>query len=198
MYSTTPGPTTSGYSPPSLAPLNGTSYSYNVINGQVYYGIPLSGLVASIGTTPASYTDSTGAVMSVFPVTFVTPTAGAAESGKAFSVMTYSGTYKTVNDSSSPVNGSTTPSLTTLSGVVVSTAYNVATGAVSSTTTNSETYIADTDPLTGMFDFENGKAPNASGDLVYTILYGGGMSLRTSISASSRVVSGSGVVLYQQ
>ena len=203
LFSTDPGI----YTPPTSPPVTGTSYDYNLINGQVYYfyssSLPSSSLVASIGTATVDYTYFEGEInrtIQVYPVTFIAPTTvGAIESGKAYETMTYTGTYKTVNVSSSPINGSTVPVLATLSSTDQAVTYSNVDGTGTALPIITGNYITDTDPLTGMFDFEYGKAPNPSGDLVYAIAYGSSRVMPSlSLKSAGRGSSSSSVVLYQQ
>ena len=175
------------YLPNSVAPAPGTEYmifsglgggfqdAYALINGQSYSpnlimtGSPFSAIAGLSGTTATigAAADTTVYPGSTYyPVTFspglsTLSSVGSAEAGQTYEVATISGTYKTASATSNPVDSTTIPLFTSISGSFVKTSYSSVTGAVASTNNSSVTYTPATDPLAS-FAMSLGKATNSS------------------------------------
>lgn len=182
------------YLPNSVAPAPGTEYmifsglgggfqdAYALINGQSYSpnlimtGSPFSAIAGLSGTTATigAAADTTVYPGSTYyPVTFspglsTLSSVGSAEAGQTYEVATISGTYKTASATSNPVDSTTIPLFTSISGSFVKTSYSSVTGAVASTNNSSVTYTPATDPLAS-FAMSLGKATNSSGVVVNAI-----------------------------
>jgi hypothetical protein len=219
QYSTNPA----SYSPP-LPVSSETDYKYNGytamrINGQLYYAylytsdgiswswitsLPDSSLYTISGTSSPEASAKFG--VTVYPVTFAASTVAPAMSGKIYNLSTVTGTFTTTAVSSDPSNGSTIPILAATSRTIVTTAYDPTKGLVSSTTSATTEITPNTDPFNSAFTYNNGKLPNASGAMVYTILYNpnynsGALSDRVKSLAkgiSKDLGPGGTVILFQQ